>query len=484
MSGSASPPLSGRLVTPRPVATPRPQSLLLLGVALAVVAWITIGDPLAALAVLVLFAIWRFTPPQEGPPVLSLALTFQWIQVCVGVFYCGLTGRELETLTAPAYRLTVLLGLGCVTSLLIGLNVGGRGQVAPRADGGRRLSLQEIGVAYAALVASMGFVQAVAWAIPALTQGILALGYLRLVCLYLLLQRLTVPRPRWNRIVPLLAFEIAVGITGFFAGFREPLILFTLVLLTRFDPKRVRHWLLGGALAGVLLGLGLLWMSIRTPYRTQFQSESFAASRSARAGSILDLSRGVLRGDSLGLLDNLDFFVDRLWVVYYPALAVARVPDAMPHEGGRLFWAAVRHIFTPRLLFPDKPNLPSESDLVRRYSGVWVAGEDEGTSIAFGYAAESYVDFGVPLMFAPMLAWGFVLGKLYRFLLRLIRDRDLATGLVTVMFWLSLYLFERSWAKTLGLTFTIAIYMGAAVYAFDRLFLTARGRRPLPFRAA
>src|SRR5439155_11151925 len=107
---------------------------------------------------------------------------------------------------------------------------------------------------------------------------------------------------------------------------------------------------------------------------------------------------------------------------------------------------AVEHILTPRVFFPDKPIVTSDSELVRRYAGVWVAGVEQNTSIAFGYAAESYVDFGVPMMFLPIAVFGFAMGLAYAALVRTVLHKELQVASVTVIFWLSLYLFERSWA--------------------------------------
>ena len=79
------------------------------------------------------------------------------------------------------------------------------------------------------------------------------------------------------------------------------------------------------------------------------------------------------------------------------------------------------------------------------FRGLRCAGAEQGTSIAFGYAAESYVDFGIPLMFLPPLAFGIFMGLAYRLAFRFIRTDELVIGFVTVTFWMSLFLFERSW---------------------------------------
>ena len=179
---------------------------------------------------------------------------------------------------------------------------------------------------------------------------------------------------------------------------------------------------------------GVIWMGIRTEYRRDFEDQVFAR----RAMPASTGSRRSPRGGSTALparsSSDVDLFVDRLWAIYYPALALDRVPAVMPHEDGEILWAAVVHALTPRVLFPDKPAVESDSEKVRRYTGVWVAGSEENTSIAFGYAAESYVDFGMPLMFLPVFAYGLLMGMAYHGLLRADpaprarhrqRDRDL-----------------------------------------------------------
>ena len=172
-----------------------------------------------------------------------------------------------------------------------------------------------------------------------------------------------------------------------------------MALLGVFDRRKVTHWLAVGLFGAVMFLTGLMWMAVRTDYRQDFESQAFAASREARLERIAGLTSQWLRQDFKRVFDDLDVFVDRMWVIYYPALAVSRVPSMVPHENGAIMWRALLHIVTPRLLFPDKAVLESDSEMVLHYSGVWAAGADQDTSIAFGYAAESYVDFGVPLMF-------------------------------------------------------------------------------------
>jgi hypothetical protein len=55
-----------------------------------------------------------------------------------------------------------------------------------------------------------------------------------------------------------------------------------------------------------------------------------------------------------------------MWTIYYPALAVERVPSILPHTNGAILNDALTHIVTPRVFFPDKPELMSDSEKVRK----------------------------------------------------------------------------------------------------------------------
>jgi len=440
-------------------------------------AWLLSGDWIPAVAILVLWAVWRYLRAREGPPVLAMALTFQWVQVTAGLWYYALTGVRLPALDLSDYRPAVLIGLGCLVALLIGLRLGmGIVRLSPAttATSDPSFGWEALIAVYVVSIAVTGAVQEFAWEVPSLTQGILALTYARFALLFLIFRRLSQPRVRMGWIAIVLAGEVVLGFTGYFAGFREPMMMATMAIAGAFDHRRLKHWAVIGALGMVMLLSGVIWMGIRTEYRRDFEDQVFATSRDARLDRIATLSARWIDRSPTEIVSDVDLFVDRLWAVYYPALAMARVPDVVPHEDGALLSSAVVHALTPRVLFPDKPAVESDSDKVRRYSGLWVAGSEENTSIAFGYAGEAYVDFGTPLMFAPVFAYGVLMGIAYHGLLRAIRVRELAIAAVTVILWLSLYLFERSWANMLGLSLTLIAYLGGATLLLDRFLLWRR----------
>jgi hypothetical protein len=434
--------------------------------------WYIADDWIGACAVGVLWLAWRTIRDDDGLPILAMALTFQWVQVTSGVWYHALTGRPLATIALSDYRPMVLIGLGCVAALTVGL-AAGMG-IIRRANRNRvRTSVSSVPIGWTGLItlyfialSAQGTLVQFAYELPDLTQAILTLRFVHLALLFLILRRLSRPIVQWHWIALLMLFEVLLGITGFFAGYREPIVMAVIALFEIFNPRRVQHWVGVAAFGVMLVVISLFWIGVRTEYRKEFDNETFAQSRSMQFDKMTQLSADWWK-NSHSIYDDMDRLVDRMWVVYYPALAVSRVPSVLPHTDGAFVLAALQHVLSPRVFFPTKAELKSDSEMVRKYSGVWVAGAEQNTSIAFGYAGESYIDFGVPLMFMPVFLYGLVAGLAYQTLSTRLHHEELRSGLLAVIFWLALYLFERSWVKTIGLLGTLLVYLGGPALLLD-----------------
>jgi hypothetical protein len=445
------------------------------------VATLYTDDGLIGGSIVVLWLIWKLTATDDGMFVLPMALTFQWVQSTLGLFYLDFFGRSVDAIDRSDYRPMVAIGLGCCLALAIGVFLGMRLIERPSSLEHRpefAFSMRLVVVAYIVTIILEGGLNTIVGEFPSLRQIVVNFDQGRLAILYLLLRRLYRPVPRWGLIAGVVGFEVVLGITGFFAGFREPLVLAGLGMLEIFDRRNVRHWVAAGLVGAAAAGFGLVWMGIRSDYRRDYvQLDNFKTDRRARISRIGDLAFEFFRSDSESLMVTLDNMVDRMWPIYYPALAVSRVPATLPHTNGAILSAALQHITMPRVFFPEKAELLSDSEMVRKYSGVLVAGAEAGTSIAFGYAAESYIDFGLPWMFLPVFAYGTLMGIAYRLVARMIKHRELLIAYSTVTFWFGLYLFERSWVMTLGETVGLLVYVGVPLVLLDR-FLLVRHDRP------
>jgi hypothetical protein len=436
--------------------------------------WVVSGDWLVGLACAVLALVWVTLPGTEGPPVVALAMTMQWVSVTIGWFYNLLTGRELDATIHTDYRYMVLLGLVWVATMTLGLALGRSLIDRMRPPQGIRpahaLTFKSVMAVYIVFTVTLSIVRVTDVDLGGLTMPVIALTYLRLGLVYLVLRRMVAHR-EWHYLTAVLALEVVLGISGFYAGFKEPLIMAALAFLEHFDKRDIRHWFSLTALGVTMAMLGIIWIGIRGDYRSKFEeNERFLNSRSTRIDALRESVNRWMSQDSGEIWQNVDAFVDRMWTIYYPALAVDRVPSMLPHTHGALMAETLRYVFEPRIFFPNKPEIVSDSQMVRRYSGVMVAGQEQNTDIAFGYAAESYVDYGVPGMFVPAFIWALFIGATIELIYREYHHRDIAVSVATVIGWISLYLFERSWAKTIGFSGSLLIYAGGFCYVLDRLW--------------
>ena len=457
------------------------RAVLALGAATCA-ATAAVGDWIGGLAIVVLWLIWMYLQQEGGVPVLAAALTFQWLQVTIGLWYYAATGRRLDTMELSDYRPMVLIGLGCCAALGAGLYAGislVKRRQPPSDDDGALIPISwpALATVYVIATAMQGVLSSIAYDVPGLTQPILAMRFVRLAAVFVVFRRLCHPVPRWPWIAAVVGVEVVLGTTGFFAGFREPLVMAAIALYEAFDNRRISHWIAAGTLATLAAVLSVMWMNVRRDFRESFDDETFAASRQAKMDRMVELASNWWKEDTHDARET-DKLVDRLWTIYYPALAVSRVPSVLPHTDGSLMQGALQHVLNPRLFFPTKAELQSDSEMVRKYSGLYVASTEQNTSIAFGYAAESYIDFGMPMMFLPMFLYALAMGMAFQFLAGHISHAELRAGLLAVIFWLSLYLFERSWVKILGLAGTLLIYLGGPALLCDYYLSRWERRRP------
>jgi hypothetical protein len=418
----------------------------------------------------VLWAIWRFLRLEGGPPVLAFALTYHWGQNVVGLFYYWLTGRRPLGMEAEFYVQMVVISLICVAILIAGIVVGDAlvaRMMKPRPTREIALSWANLLVFYFALLAFRGTLRDYAWNISAgLTQGVLAITYIRFALFYLILRRLVYLR-RWPYAAGFVLLELTLGMIGYFAEFREPLFIAVVVVAEQFDYRRASHWISLSTVGVVMLLTGVLWIGIRSPLR-EHSSELATLSVSERIDYSSNLAQAWINGSNENKLEAVDTFIDRMWDIYYPALALARVPKVVSHTDGAIMTTALRHVLTPRILVPDKQDVESDSLQVRRFAGIYVAGPEQNTTISFGYPIQSYIDYGIPGMFAPVLLFAIFMGAAYRFLLRMLVHREVSVSVVTVIFWMSLYAANKSWAKLIGLSLTLLVYLGGFTFLIDR----------------
>src|SRR5262245_23451826 len=100
------------------------RRLTIAAVATGVILSLAADDWLPGAAVAVLWVIWRVLPDDSGPPILSIALTYQWGQVTVGMIYAVVTGRTLLPMLEIDYHPIIIMSLTCLLVMTGGLWLG------------------------------------------------------------------------------------------------------------------------------------------------------------------------------------------------------------------------------------------------------------------------------------------------------------------------------------------------------------------------
>lgn len=414
------------------------------------------------------------------PPVLLFAATFQWLQVFAPVLVADVAGVSvsLEGTMFPDMRPAAWLSLLAIVFLAVGMRVGAGATVVSNSEelnvlardlDGRRLLLGYL----IALALSM-LLDVLALSVSAVRQQLQALSVMRWIAVFLILFA-GVARPSLRPLAAgVVVVEILLGFGGFFSGFKY--ILFLTVIVLAGNQAASRRLLLQPAAAAVLvlaLGLATLWQSVKADYReflnqgtatqavlvSPVERFSFLASRASRV-TLDDLQAGFSSG--FKRVGYLEFF----------AASMKQVPDRIPYQEGRLWGEAVSHVLMPRIFFPDKPSI-DDSVRTNEFSGIRVAGAEQGTSISIGYVGESYIDFGPIFMFVPVFLVGLFWGWIYRWLANRSPYRLLGLAAATNVILGGAITFETSNIKLVGgalmsvIALTILLrYGGRAIWAF------------------
>lgn len=261
----------------------------------------------------------------------------------------------------------------------------------------------------------------------------------------------------------LLYVVIPMLISGRFA-LTGPVLIILVAILAHWTPAGGRRsrvgsrtrYLWGAALLGA--GLVLAAMAWQAGIKGIWRWSAPTGTVVQRITAFRQIASNVVA--RMSYAEAAQSVVARVSSSYLFAHVLQRVPEIVPHTNGALTFEALQHVTHPRILFPDKPNLGSGSEIPMTYAGVPVR---EGTSVSVGYMAEFYIDFGIPWMFLPIVLYGMLFGALYVALLRVTPSLMLFRAGATAMFLSTITSYEGNFTKDLGGQLTIAAVFLAIV---------------------
>lgn len=450
----------------------------------ASVAWA--GVSLVAIVAL----LWR----GSDPPILLLPVLFQWSEVAilplstlwkqVPLFYLSEYGADLESSAFYGFMgiMALALGLRLGMGKTRGVSFAARLQAEARAW---RLS-QAVRIGLGAMAFGYAVSAMLSFAGPARELFGNAAG-IKYVGLFVIAYWCLVNGRNYGLLAGVVGFEVVFGMTGFFAEFKNSILTLVVAVMAARPRLKLADAVASALVAALVLFVATFWSSIKVDYRAMVNqgtgAQVVAVPLEDRLGFIVGRAGSL---DGAALSEGFDKLVLRHGYIEYLALVMHHVPQAIPHEDGQLSLAVLSHITMPRILFPDKPPLPSDTEVMRKYTGITYQ-FDENTSISIGNLGELYIDFGY---------WGgifaeLVLGLLIASVYRTLRNSPSCPAMVTagfcVMVVLPIAYFGTAYAKLMGafvFTSVIAIVAQrfaapriAETYKLPQVSLAAAGRR-------
>ena len=401
-----------------------PVPVWLIGLAAVIISPLTANPFLTSLALLMVpllfLMLWR---PGEAP-ILLFACGYQWLQATAKIFHADILGVEVSQLffNDSVIEQTIFYCLVGILVLALGIRLGA-GKISgigenERSPDGLQISMKGAWKIYLYSAVFGLIIGRIAWLVPGLTQILIKIADLRFFFLFVLASVVLQQHKGVGLLGLAIAVETLVGFLGYFSGFKMVFFVLIIAYLGAKPNLSARDYVFLSIVASLLLTLSLFWTSIKMDYRSFLsQGEQAQVVKVDVQDRLSWISSAAVSSDLNAMQKAVTDLANRAAYVDFFGLVMGRVPSRMPYENGELWWSALHHVFTPRLFFPSKPRLASDSELTEKYTGLRLPGYREGTSISIGYMGESYIDFGFPGMLMPIFLVGLLWGLIYRYLI-------------------------------------------------------------------
>jgi hypothetical protein len=428
-------------------------AIVLAGVgSLASTSFLTVAASGACLAFLI-YLLWR----EDAPPILLMPAMFQWSEVAIlpiSTIWQQVPLNQLSVLGADLES-SALYGLSGVGALAVGLRLGAGSPdgesltVRLKADAFNWEYRQVAAMAFGLM--AVGYACAIVSAVAGPARELFnQASNVKYIGLFAISYWCLIRKRRYKVLVGIIIFEVVFGITGFFADFKNSLLTFLVTALAARPRLRPVDLAVVTAAVALLLGVAVFWSTVKTDYRFFVNGGSgaqvVAVPLADRVGYMMTALGSI---DRQGVGSGFNRLVARHGYIEYLGLTIENVPERVPHEDGALTAAVIQHIAFPRVLFPNKPALPSDTDVMARYTGLpntWNA----DTSISIGHLGELYIDFGFGGGIAVMLAIGGLVGFVFRKLRKGRRTPALISSGLCLMAALPLAYFGTAYVKLVG----------------------------------
>jgi hypothetical protein len=256
-----------------------------------------------------------------------------------------------------------------------------------------------------------------------------------------------------------LVFEVLLGFTGYFSGFKDIIIMLVIALLSiqlELNYKAIRKY---SFIFILMLIFGLFWTTVKMDYRDYLSggegSQKVVVDKVDAVNELINLSSNITL-EEMGLAT--DDLLDRISYIEFFSIVLRNVPHNIPYENGAIIKESTSFYFKPRIFFPNK-GVIDDSDHTNKYTNLSLIGDGQA-SHSIGFMTDTYIDYGPYGMMLLLLVLGYIFG--WSINLLIIKSMNMFWAIIFIIpfyFLISVYSFNM--IKVIGnfITYLIPIYL-------------------------
>ncbi|MGD9657703.1 MAG: hypothetical protein AB7U61_08710 [Methylocystis sp.] len=347
----------------------------------------------------------------QAPPVLAWLIAINMLPVWADIAQIELSNSGWVAIGVVANLPDAIVRSSCAITfeaigmrcgLILGRQIFGfRRDVMQEQAASTPYSPKRILLAYVAFLPVSVLVAAIGQAAPGLAQPAYVFSLLKFALIYILAARVFATGRDAPLLVLVIVVEILTGSIGGWASYKEGFFVVMIALATTSRRFSIQHVSLAVAGVAAMLYLSLGWTAVKKEFRRNIVGSDAWTSLTWLADKYF--------GGDLDLVAAAVDLLDRVGYNKFYAMIISANTDSL--QG--IYYRALIHIVTPRMLFPDKAALDDTAQTAQALGWRIV----DNTSIGLGYIAQAHIDFGFPGLLAPMIALGAAFGAIYAYFL-------------------------------------------------------------------
>ncbi|HMN24830.1 MAG TPA: hypothetical protein PKE38_10035 [Ignavibacteriaceae bacterium] len=408
--------------------------------------------------------------------VFAFMIIWQWIQVTIKIIYADLLFLPVsEFVDTNSFSEAVIFSLLGLIALAAGIFVATR-KIEPVTTEAlrfetRHFSERRLFILWLVFSFFNSFVSSIMFIYMPLQQIFVGLLNIKMIIIAALIFVSFLNNRDKRYVYFVIGAEILLGFTSYFSGFKSILFYLVIVTATIYPKLNFKTSFRYAAIFFLILTFGLTWLIVREDYRNYLNQGSGLQEVTIPMSQRLDYLAKLINTIDFGnLAGGIEFSVDRTSYSDFLAQVMDRVPAYTSYENGDLFLNTIKHVFMPRLFFPQKKSL-DDSEVTNIYTGRYYAGAFQGASIGIGYMAYYYIDFGKYLMLIFIFLQGVLFGLVYRYFAKKLNIKFLVYS-VTIPLIMSVYLYETSQPKLIGGLLSSFVIIAISIKYWLKYFIT------------